>query len=292
MSSDLFDRHAELDPASSPDVLPDWEQVAPVLLEAINERTNSMQVQKAPPAPSREPRRRLSGRLIAAGAFMSVLVVAAVVGLLLQSQSEDVASGSSGVELVDEFVAALNSGDGVVSDYLTPDATYTRGSTLPIAGDLLAYWIDLETELDLRECQQTGESLVECQISHVNAVYRVMDRELTGSWLILLDDGRIARVLENVDEESLLDGSFPIEDYVAWLNSRHPEWLSEVEFIDPERGNQRFDTDAPALLPESFLVLNSHNAEMLMRYLDEYETELAATGGLPEPWSNDRWSNG
>ncbi len=74
MSTDLFDQYATLDPAETPEALPDWTSTAPVLLAEIDERTHLMQT-KYRPNTSTEPKRRWTGVLVAAAAFAIVLIV-------------------------------------------------------------------------------------------------------------------------------------------------------------------------------------------------------------------------
>lgn len=291
MSSDPFVRYAELDPASDPDVLPDWEVVAPVLLEAIDGRAIRMQVRETKESRQALPRRRKPGLLVGAATFAMILAVAAV-GMLLRADRFDFADGGH-TSVVDGFAASLSSGATDLSDYVTDDAVYVRGIESPLDADLAGYWATLGTSLVLDSCEQRGERLVECASVHTNAILDAMDVTQEGTWTFLFEGDRVSEVLERVDRQSLLtDRAHPIEDYIAWLNSRHPEYLDEVQFIDPVRRNQRFDTDLePELLPEAFLVLNAHNAGVLMQHVGEYRAELSATGGLPEDWRPDRWRN-
>ncbi len=86
MNTDLFDQYATLDPAETPEALPDWTSIAPVLLAKIDERTHPMQTQHRPSA-STEPKRRWIGFLVAAAAFTVVLIVG--VSLVLVGRSGD-----------------------------------------------------------------------------------------------------------------------------------------------------------------------------------------------------------
>ena len=86
MSSDLFDQYAALDPAETPEALPDWTSTAPVLLAAIDERIHPMQTQHRP-NPSIEPKRRRTGVLAAAAAFAVVMILG--VSLLLLNRGGD-----------------------------------------------------------------------------------------------------------------------------------------------------------------------------------------------------------
>jgi len=81
MSTDLFDQYAALDPAETPEALPDWTSTSPVLLAEIDERTHPMQT-KQRPSTSTDPKRRWTGVLVAAAAFAVVLIVGMSVLLL------------------------------------------------------------------------------------------------------------------------------------------------------------------------------------------------------------------
>lgn len=292
MNPDIFTRYSELDPAVSPEAMPDWKLVGPVLLETLEGRTTHMQVRETETR-IRERQPRFKGALAGAAAFAAVLAIAAV-ALVLTRNADEVAGDAGLIEVAQEFTRSVSDGETDLSGYLSPDATYTRVGTIPITGDLAGYWSGLGTDLVLESCEQSGDRLVSCEGIHANAIHRAMRRELSATWLFLFEDDRISSVLEDVDSESLLSGgAYPIEDYIAWLNARHPEYLDEVEFLDPDRRNQRFDTATTAeLLPEAFLVLDADNARILRRHVDEYDAELTATGGIPENWSPDRWSGG
>lgn len=292
MSSDIFNRYAELDPVT-PEAMPDWKRVAPVLLEALEGRTTQMQVRETETPRARPARPRYKNALAGAAAFAAVLAIAAV-GLVLTRNADEVVGDDGVIAVAERFAQAVSAGETELDEYLSPGATYTRIGTASITDDLAGYWSELDTDLVFDSCEQTGERLVSCEGTHSDAIHRAMDRELSATWLFLVENGRVRSVLEDVHGESLLStGAYPIEDYIAWLNDRHPEYLDEVEFLDPDRRNQRFDTATdPELLPEAFLVLNADNARILTRHVDEYRAELAASGGIPEDWSPDRWSDG
>ncbi len=87
MSTDLFDRYATLDPAETPEALPDWTSTAPVLLAEIDERTHPMQTKHRPNA-STEPKRRWTGALAAAAAAFALVLIVGV-SLVLLSRGGD-----------------------------------------------------------------------------------------------------------------------------------------------------------------------------------------------------------
>jgi hypothetical protein len=86
MSTDLFDQYATLDPAETPEALPDCTSTAAVLLAEIDERTHPLQT-KHRPNTSTQPKRRWTGVLVAAAAFAVVLIVG--VSLVLLNRGGD-----------------------------------------------------------------------------------------------------------------------------------------------------------------------------------------------------------
>lgn len=90
MSTDLFDRYAVLDPAETPDVLPDWTSMSPVLLAEIDERTRRIQTNHRLDT-TIEPRQRRNGVLVATAVFAVVMILGAAWLI-----------GRTGSEVVDE----------------------------------------------------------------------------------------------------------------------------------------------------------------------------------------------
>jgi hypothetical protein len=81
MSTGLFDQYATLDPAGTPEALPDWTSTAPVLLAEIDERTHPMQT-KHHSAKANDSERRWTGVLVAAAAFAVVMILGVSLSLL------------------------------------------------------------------------------------------------------------------------------------------------------------------------------------------------------------------
>jgi len=84
-----------------------------------------------------------------------------------------------------------------------------------------------------------------------------------------------------------IDDAPASDEALAWLYVNRPDWVDDVEYVDPDYGHTSFGQ--LNTLPEAFLILNRHNAEILTTHLDAYRADLEATGGLPDEWSPDRW---
>ncbi len=262
-----------------------------VLLEierrATMDTTTEARTRRA--APAAHPRWR--GPLIAATAFVTlVTAVGAAVWLNAGGADRPVAEGGTDpITAVHAFAAAVSAGETDLSGLLGPGASYTRVGTWQIDADLAEYWRTLDTRITLVGCELTAR-IVTCEGTHRNAIYDAMNRELTETWTFVMADGVIQQVLEDWGSSALgEDGAFPVQDYLAWLYVHRPEWVEGVDYVHPETGHTSFGR--LETLPEAFLVLNRHNAEILMSHLDAYRADLEATGGLPDDWSADRWGD-
>jgi ketosteroid isomerase-like protein len=108
MTTDLFDRYAALDPATTPEAAPDWTSMAPVLLAAVDERTILMQTEPITKATPTPPKRRRRGAIAAVAAF-AVIIVAVGAAVVLNRPSDEVSPAAAGV--LADYEDARNSGD-------------------------------------------------------------------------------------------------------------------------------------------------------------------------------------
>jgi hypothetical protein len=81
MTTNVFSRIAELDPAREPEATPDWDTLAPVLLSFLDERTMPMQTQTQQKVQQVQTKRR-RGWLVAVAAFAVVIVVGLTAAVL------------------------------------------------------------------------------------------------------------------------------------------------------------------------------------------------------------------
>ncbi len=180
MSFDVFERYSRLDPAHEAEAIPDWDTVAPVLLATIDERNGPMQTQAKPATqPDTKPTR---GRLIAAGAFAAVLVIAALAVGALQLFDSDDAIPVAGIEGDPAAAEAFDAVETVFVAYNAEDAEA---------------WVNaIEAERTYVN-PEAGDALRQTELANVNAAHGVDDRiEVTqcvshgyGDWALLADAG-------------------------------------------------------------------------------------------------------
>jgi hypothetical protein len=159
MTIDTFRRYAQLDPASSQDVLPDWSSLAPVLLEAIDERTRPMQTRPTKTRPPAVKRPRFKGPLVAGAVFALVVLIIGVAFILSQDDVQpDVidAPETTALEQGDRWAEAMNRGDldGALA-LLSPEAN----CDLPV-GEVetceqhLGYLVAIGTRFEKTSCTE------------------------------------------------------------------------------------------------------------------------------------------
>ena len=194
MTIDIFRRYAHLDPASSKDVLPDWSSLAPVLLEAIDERTRPMQTQEIKPAAPAGRGPRLRGPLLAAAVFTLVLIVAGVAYVLLRGDAEpDAIDGApnSPIDVLDEWTDAMNEGDvDNALSVLSPEAECSLPVVAPVSCEQhLGYLAAIGTHFEKQSC--TAEAPYICSYgltSQLHATLGYPDYELPMSAEFTLDE--------------------------------------------------------------------------------------------------------
>lgn len=281
MTADLIRRLRASDPYRRGTPLPDLHGADTVLLEIERRMHMEATTIRLDDRSTASPRR--TGWLRAATAFAAVIVAVGAGTFFLRDDTLPVSDGADAVVTVEGFAAAVSAGETDLSAFLTNDATYVRMQTWPIEGDLAEYWAALDTRMTLSECSAAAQ-LVTCEGVHTNLIYEILNRQIDGTWTFVMADGRIHRVLEDYGRDDFLaDGSFPIEDYIAWLHVTRPHWLedAEVEIV--------YAMGSITTLPEILLTLNAHNGALLMSHLDDYRTALAEMGLPSDDWSRNRW---
>jgi hypothetical protein len=287
MSTELLRRLKATDPYPTGSPLPEGWSERDVLVE-IERRMRMETITRDERAKDRGTR-RLRGAAVGAAAFAVVVTIVGVAAWLAGGEESPVHSPDPAdpIATAQAFAAAVSAGETDLSGLVTPDATYTRVDNWTIDADLVEYWAALGTRITLSDCTVTA-LLVTCEGTHTNVIYEALDRQLAETWTFLMRDGLIEQVLEDWGGAALEpEIAFPVEDYLAWLYVNRPDWVDDVEYVDPDYGHTSFGQ--LNTLPEAFLILNRHNAEILTTHLDAYRADLEATGGLPDEWSPDRW---
>jgi hypothetical protein len=208
-------------------------------------------------------------------AAVIVLVLGTVTWLAFGNET-DIASG--GVAVVEEFAAAVTSGATDLSEYVTDDATFAP-MTVPIDADLASFWAGLDTTLTVSNCDQT-EQVVTCDYEWTDRIRRAQDRPEFGVLTVLIDGSRVADIGRSWNQEASgwTEAGDPVIHYLEWLNETHPGWELELDWI----GEPIPVGDGYAPLAHDDPLRNARYAEVLTRYVDEYEQHLTAIGGIPD----------
>jgi ketosteroid isomerase-like protein len=139
MTTNVFSRITELDPAREPEATPDWDTLAPVLLSFLDERTMPMPTQ-TPQKVQQDQSKGRRGWLVAVAAF-AVVVVFGLTAALLSSRSTDTETAAGAddnpaltvdgaLAVSDEFIEAFNAGDAdAVLALLTSDVALSERYT-------------------------------------------------------------------------------------------------------------------------------------------------------------------
>lgn len=214
--------------------------------------------------PTRTPRHRplRYPTVLAAAAAVVALVVGAVA--LFDSDSDDPpVIDAAGTEAVtDRFINAWVRGDGeAVRAVFTPGATFDAFPVSELPGRHAWYravgWEYRSTGCEVTTSSRgTGRGTATCGYSFENDLTRVLGREaLTGSFLLLVVDGKVARATD----------LFPIpayedvwESFLAWVTDRNADDAGRM-FVD-DATRPRWDAASIALWE---------------RYVDEYVAAAA-----------------
>lgn len=237
MSTDLFKRYADLDPAAGP--TPDWDVVAPLLREAIDEEIKPRQPRRKAPGRGRPT----TGILVAAASFALVLALLGL-NVFLTSGGDQIGDSSPrGLqELADELAAFINSGDlesGLrrLSPESNCDANAPDSFSVETCEQHWGHMVALGADVRFEDCSETTG---ECRITWGSELFEIMG----------YPDHRLAANLPmSVDEEGLLvidlfsgipeGGSFmpdrsvvPLYDY---LQQNRPDLrVSSISGPDPK----------------------------------------------------------
>lgn len=237
MSTDLFKRYAELDPAAGPS--PDWDVVAPLLREAIDEEINPTQPRRK--APGRD--RPTTGILVAAASFVLVLALLGLNVFLTSGGDQIGDSPARGLqELADELAASINSGDlesglRMLSPESNCDANAPDSFSVETCEQHLGHMVGLGADVRFQNCSETTG---ECYMTWGSELFEIMG----------YPDHRLAAYVPmSVDEAGLVvidlfsgipgGGSFmpdrsvvPLYDY---LQQNRPELrVSSISGPDPK----------------------------------------------------------
>ena len=283
MSTDLFERYAQLDPARESEALPDWASAAPVLLATIDERTGSMQTQQTKPAtPPAVKKRR--GWLAGVAAFAAVLIAAAVTVGVLQISEDDTGIPVAGIEgdpaaaeafqAVEATYAAFHAGDGEA--WIAPveaGRTYDSPETYDLQHEaMLAHYAAVravDERIEVTQCVShgfgdwpgvaigsgtvTGDPVstgyrFTCDAIHTNTFHDLGGIALAYDYEWVVADGEIISGADIFKEASNYNEARDFtDDFSVWLSRNHEDVFWDV-FIGVGVHPYPHPEDAPTVL--------------------------------------------
>ncbi|MEA2002971.1 MAG: hypothetical protein U9N84_13935 [Actinomycetota bacterium] len=271
----LRDANPEPNYAATPDI------ALVALLNDIDRRNQTMTmtdsktmiVEPTPPV-----RRR--GALVAAAAFVVVLLIGAALLVPSLVGSSPVAdddplppADADALQLVQDLAGAM-SGTAELPP-IGPDAAFDDDPLDVYAG----FATTMSTTVELTGCAVANETVVTCKGVRTNVVLDAMGVEETATWTLLVQDGAIAALSREFDDDGAIryfsESGRTIafeEDYVLWLDSRHPEWRQAAtgDAID--------------------LTFDDVTGAVMLGFVDEYAAEVAEVGPPPSPYFG-RWTS-
>lgn len=241
MTIDLFERYAALDPAKTAGVQPEWSTMGAARLSTEIGRQPDMQTQQETPAQPPEPKRSHTGLLVAAGAFVIVLIVGAV-ALLANSRGSDPTAMGSAVEpaealaMSDAYFDRYNEGDAEgVMELFTPDATFSgsilRATPRAYFEEILVWNTAQGTKLTSEGCTtRQAEDFV--RVLCDGATHDMPTQAVNGSPVrtlitLIVAPGGIRQHTYTYGTPNFHHVGDPFED---WMLSHNPDSAQKVEF--------------------------------------------------------------
>jgi hypothetical protein len=246
VTTDLFERYASLDPARAPGIQPAWRPASAVPLSTVDGRDPNMQTQESPHTqPLEEENPKRTGLLIAAAAFVLVIVAGSAVLLSNSGASElppatvaaDLApepmpTPSEAVAVANSWYGAFNAGDvDALMALFAPDpalrTNFAGDSTLD-EERLRNIWNAAQgTRLETDGCVPAGETpdgsqrRIRCTGANHDALVQAVDA---------LPVPAIVTMTVSADGIAALSYSYGLPDFKQvsdpfdrWMAVHHPE---------------------------------------------------------------------
>lgn len=296
MTMNVFAELAELDPAIDAEAQPDWAAMAPVLLASLDERTMPMQTQERVDTPHSEEK-RTKGWLIAAAAFVVLLLAGLVATLSLGSATEPPVAPPVPTTTIASDEQIDNAPEAAPTTTLAA-ATTTTTPPEPSAADL-AFAEDLADAYNAEDIDRymallppdvtfpsgAGESVSSDQIRTAAAVWWDLDQRLDLETCRITSSGSTACRYSVSDAFSDAVGfpepwvtvTFNLEegvavDYVeAWSNATHVEYLRILRnWFDENKPGEPRPLEFGFRDYGRFGHLLPEDPALILRYLNEF----------------------
>lgn len=182
-----------------------------------------------------------------------------------------------GVAIVESFAEAVTSGATDLSEYVTGEATFGP-MNVSVDVDLASFWAGLGTTLAVSNCEQDAQ-VVMCDYEWTDRIRRIQGLPEFGTLRVVIDGSRIGGIARswNTEASGWMDAGDPVIHYLEWLNGAYPGWELELDWI----GEPALIGGGYAPLAHDDPLRNARYADVLTRYLDEYEEHLSDIGGIP-----------
>ncbi len=245
MTTNVFSRIAELDPAREPEATPDWDTLAPVLLSFLDERTMPMNTQTPQKVQQDQPTRR-QGRLVAVATFAVVILFVGAV-MFFTNTAEDLPPSSpplteevppevetiaesavaAPIDVAEAWFALYDAGD--VAGYqalMSADATWSWHSAIPYFDNPPYYAVADSDATDSRTLYAGHGSLNATCAADGNVVTCDTERASLFGWFD--EDGEPQAYQRGTRVFTVEDGV--VTDYtIVTLQGLQGEWFNRAE---------------------------------------------------------------
>jgi len=180
----IFERIAAINPVPDENDIPSSAMAATALLDVIDERTGTVQVQQIKTRPTEEPKRRRTWALVAAATFVGVIMIGGAIAFT-GGQTEDSAaapSANASYEVIPLSEVVHGAAPYSMLDTIQPGALLTV--------DRSAYASELPERRDIVVYAESRPSDVTTPPDHVSRVIGLPGETIEATEGILYVDGR------------------------------------------------------------------------------------------------------
>ena len=281
---DVLRLFEQADPALQPDRTNDHVAGAGFLTALQQQRSIDMTITESPQTEPQSPRER-RWALMGAAAAVAALVIGLVAVIARDTEPTAPAApppaptaSPSEVDIAERFYGALNDRDVATLQALMGSGAVYDGAPvedLPAHTVALAAW---DWEWDEVTCQtESVDADVRCEIAARNRLTELTGTELAGYSLLTMVDGKIDRVIVEVDFSDYSTNA--LVPFTTWLQDNHPEGYRTI--FEGENDTFRQTTESAALLDQHLTeYINQVRSDADVVGSPDDGTEMVQLGGL------------